>query len=96
VQEQPVDAKLLRVLGRIPVSYREGVRQEQELYDALRPLAEQNGWVFVDNLSALRKYRGPGRLYNDFDYHFLPAASAIIGRQEALAIEESIRSDTAR
>jgi hypothetical protein len=96
VQEQPVDAKLLRVLGRIPVPYREGVRQEQELYDALRPLAEQNGWVFVDNLSALRKYRGPGRLYNDFDYHFRPAASEIIGRQEALAIEASIRSATAR
>jgi len=86
VQGQPIDAALLRVLSRLPVSHEEGVRQEQELYDASRSIVEESGWVFVDNLRALREYRGTARLYNNFDYHFEPVANEIIGRQEALAI----------
>jgi hypothetical protein len=65
------------------------VREEQELYDAARSIVEESGWVFVDNLSALREYRGTARLYNNFDYHFEPVANEIIGRQEALAIGET-------
>ncbi|HEV8375225.1 MAG TPA: hypothetical protein VGR38_03195, partial [Candidatus Polarisedimenticolia bacterium] len=94
VGEQPVDGALLRVLQRLSITQPEGVRQEQELYDALRHLAGETGWLFVDNLSALRKHRGSGRLYNDFDYHFLPEASKIIGREEAQRIMESMQGET--
>lgn len=86
VQEQPVDTVLLRTIARLPITYDEGVRQERSLYDMLATLAGETGWLFVDNLSALRAYEGPERLYNDFDYHLLPVASAIVGRAQAAVL----------
>lgn len=88
-QEQPVDEALLRTLARLPITYESGLREEQALYDTLQVLARDTGWLFVDNLRALKAYKGPDRLYNNFDYHFLPAASEIIGRAQAEALMAS-------
>jgi len=85
-QQQPVDDALLRTLARLPITYEGGVQEERALYDSLRVLAREGGWLFVDNLRALRAYKGPDRLYNNFDYHLLPAASEIIGRAQAQAL----------
>jgi hypothetical protein len=84
--EQPVDPSLVRTLKRLPISYEEGVQQEGALYERLRGLAAEQGWIFVDNLAALRAYHGTSRLYNDFDYHLLPAASALVGHAQAAAL----------
>jgi len=81
-----VDDALLRTLARLPITYEGGVQEERALYDSLRVLAREGGWLFVDNLRALRAYKGPDRLYNNFDYHLLPAASEIIGRAQAQAL----------
>jgi len=89
--EQPVDSALLRTLRRLPVSYESGVAEEKELYDGLRQLSGENGWLFVDNLAALRAYRGKERLYNDYDYHLLPPASAIIGKLQAAVLLDTLR-----
>jgi hypothetical protein len=90
--EQPVDSSLVRTLKRLPISYEEGVQQEGALYERLRGLAAAQGWIFVDNLAALRAYRGSGRLYNDFDYHLLPPASALVGHAQADALLDTLRS----
>lgn len=89
--EQPVDSILLSTVGRLPISYEGGVRQEQELYDRLRSLSIEQGWIFVDNLMALKAYRGPARLFNKFDYHLLPTASAIIGHAQSAALLDTLR-----
>lgn len=89
--EQPVDSALVRTLERLPITYEAGVRQEKALYEQLRTLAGELGWVFVDNLAALQAYHGGQRLYNNFDYHLLPTASAIIGRVEATALLDTLR-----
>lgn len=86
---QPVDSLLPHLLRRLPLTYEQGVDQEQALYQALRALAAKHGWLFVDNLAALRAYSGGQRLYNDFDYHLLPVATTIIGEQQARALLES-------
>lgn len=91
VGQQPVDSALLRVLSRLPISYAEGRAQERRLYERLREAAVARGWLFVDNLAALEGYTGNERLYNDFDYHLLPAASAIIGRAQAAALIDTLR-----
>lgn len=90
--EQPVDSVLLRVLDRLPISYAEGVGQERRLYERLRSLAQSTGWWFVDNLAALHTYQGSERLYNDFDYHLLPAASALIGQAEAALLVQALHA----
>jgi len=92
VQRQPVDASFLRVFERLPITYAGGVSEEGALYDTLRTLAAETGWIFVDNLRPLREYAGGQRLYNDFDYHFLPVASAIIGHAQAQAIAPYLRA----
>jgi len=92
VGELPVDSLLLQTLERLPITYSGGQQQEQMLYERLRALASDMGWIFVDNLAALRRYRGMERLYNNFDYHLLPTASAIIGRSQADAVEGVLRS----
>jgi hypothetical protein len=89
--EQPVDEALVRTLKRLPISYEEGVQQEGALYERLRGLATAQGWIFVDNLAALRAYHGPNRLYNNFDYHLLPTASALVGHAQAAALLRSLR-----
>jgi hypothetical protein len=78
-----VDDSYRRVLGRLPLTLEEGVKEEEELYYTLRDLSGELGWLFIDNLSPLRRYDGPERLYNDFDYHLTPTASAIVGNVEA-------------
>jgi len=96
VQQRPVDDALMRTIGRLPITYEGGVREEQELYDTLRQLADEYGWLFVDNLTALRGYRGPDRLYNKFDYHLLPVASTIIGRNQAAVLLDHLHSHGTR
>lgn len=90
VQQQPVDSALLHVIAQLPLTYEGGVREEQGLYDTLRAMASETGWTFVDNLTPLRAYAGSGRLYNNFDYHLLPNASAIVGRAQADAVAAAI------
>ena len=89
--EQPVDSALLRTLDRVPVKYPDGVHQEKELYEQLRRLSAEQGWLFVDNLAALQGYKGSERLYNDFDYHLLPPASSLIGHAQATVILDAFR-----
>ena len=86
VIDHDVDESLSRVLDRLPVTYEEGAAQERAMYYELEKLATERGWLFVDNLSALRAYSGGGRLYNDFDYHIEPIASRIIGVAQAEAL----------
>src|SRR5439155_25530745 len=33
VQQRPVDKALLRTLDRLPITYQDGIREEQQLYD---------------------------------------------------------------
>ena len=91
VRQQPVDSALLKVIGRLPLTYEGGVREEGELYETLRRMAAEEGWLFVDVLAALRGYTGTARLFNDFDYHLLPPASDLVGRAQAAAIVGRIR-----
>jgi hypothetical protein len=93
VGEQPVDAALRRALERLPLTYGGGIEEEGRLYYALRDLAAQEGWLFVDNLAGLQAYGGSERLYNDYDYHVTEAASVIIGATQAEAIKHSLRGD---
>jgi len=90
-QQQPVDEALGRTVARLPITYEGGVQEERALYDTLRVLANETGWLFADNLAALRAYSGTERLYNTFDYHLLPVASEIIGRVQAAALRASQR-----
>jgi len=90
--EQPVDEALMRTLKRLPITYEEGVQQEGALYERLRSLAASEGWIFVDNLAALRAYHGAARLYNNFDYHLLPTASALVGHAQAAALLDALRN----
>lgn len=92
VGESPVDASLPRAAERIGFSVASGIAQEQALYDALKGMTERTGWLFADNLTALRAGRGGSRLYNDFDYHLLPRASEIVGRTQQSVLETVIRA----
>ncbi len=82
------DSTLVQVMARLPITTQEAVQTEEGLYWALRDQADAAGWIFVDNLTPLRRYEGSPRLYNDFDYHIEPVASEIIGRQQAEALLE--------
>lgn len=86
VQESPVDPPFVRIFDRLPISYESGLAEEAAITEALRTMAAETGWIFVDVLPRLRAARGGGRLFNAFDYHLLPAASAVIGRAQADAI----------
>jgi hypothetical protein len=86
VGAQPVDSALQRILTRLPLTFEEGQRQEGGLYEQLRQLAGEQQWTFVDNLTALRGYKGSGRIFNDFDYHLLPPGSALVGQAQAEAL----------
>ena len=73
VGEHPVDPALLKTFGRLPtLTYEGGVKEEQALYYTIRQIAGEEGWLFVDNFTALRQYHGPERLFNSDDYHLLP------------------------
>ena len=91
-QQQPVDPRLRRALDRLPITYEGGLREERALYDTLRVLAEETGWLFADNLRALQAYTGTGQLYNLVDYHLLPPGSEIIGRTQAKVLLTYLRS----
>lgn len=92
VQQQRVDQTFLQTISRMPFTYEDGVRQEEALYYTLKDVAHEMGWIFIDNLVPLRTFKGNDRLYNVFDYHVTPAASAIIGTNEARALERNLRS----
>lgn len=84
------DTGMRNVLERLPLEYADGVAEEEALYRGLRPLAEQAGWVFVDNLTTLRAVEDPAALYNHFDFHIEPPASAHIGEAQAAAIASAL------
>ena len=88
-----VDSALLRTLKRLPMTYDQGRQQEGGLYDRLRELANEQQWIFVDNLAALRSYQGAGRLYNSFDYHLLPNGSALVGQAQSEALLRAMTRD---
>lgn len=92
VGAQTVDSALTSILRRLPITYEQGQAQEQALYERLRGLSAEEGWVFVDNLAALQGYRGADRLYNNFDYHLLPVASALVGQAQASAVLNTLRA----
>lgn len=91
VGEEPVDSALTATLSRIPVTRAAGMQEEGELYGKLRELATEEQWLFVDNLAALRAYKGTGRLYNNYDYHLMPEASVLIGKAQAAVIADTLR-----
>lgn len=96
VYPEPVDTALNTVLTRLPLTYEGGVREEAALYAATKRLAEEAGWVFVDNLPPLRALRDSVPLYNTFDYHIEPVASEVIGRGEAAVLAPLLRNAAAR
>lgn len=79
VGESPVDAPLIRAYDRLPITLEHAIDVERALYDSTRAIASEEGWLFVDNLAALRAYTGSERLYNGFDYHLERVASTVIG-----------------
>jgi hypothetical protein len=95
VNRTPVDPAFLEVIGKLPISYESGVAEELELYQTLKRMALESGWVFVDNLPRLQEYQGKERLYNRTDYHIEPVASEIIGKAQAREIVNHVRSSRA-
>lgn len=92
VNRTPVDPAFLEVIGALPITYESGVAEEFELYQALKGMALDGGWVFVDNLPLLREYRGTELFYNRTDYHIEPVVSEIIGKAQARAIADACRA----
>lgn len=92
VQQKPVDDAFMRTIARMPFRYEDGIRQEEELYYGLMALANEWGWLFIDNLTPLRNYSGIERLYDGFDYHLTPIASKVIGVNEAAALTKYLKS----
>jgi hypothetical protein len=86
VNQKPVDSTFVEVVQKLPIDYAAGVKQEAELYETLRQMSADAGWVFVDNLTPLRHYNGTELLYNRADYHIEPVASEIIGAAQAREI----------
>jgi hypothetical protein len=95
LDKAPVDPRLSEVTARLPMSYAEGVAMERSLYDSLRVMASDEGWLFVDAVAALREYKGSEPLFNDFDFHLLPPASALIGSAQASVIAQAARATPA-
>ena len=89
---RPLHEALSQTLERLPLTNDGGVREEEALYERLRALASEFGWPFADNLAALRRYNGDGPLYNDFDFHLLPAASEVIGQEQARVLLRYLRA----
>ena len=89
VNRMPVDSALLEVIGRLPITHESGVAEEFELYQAVKRMALEGGWIFVDNLPLLREYQGTEPFYNRTDYHIEPVVSEIIGKAQARAIASS-------
>ena len=92
VNRPPVDSAFLEVIGKLPITHESGVAEEAELYETLKRMALEHGWVFVDNLPRLREYQGEELLYNRADYHIEPVASEIIGKAQAREIVNHVRS----
>jgi hypothetical protein len=91
----PKDTLLTGAVARLPITFEGGVREEEELYRSLVSLAAASGWIFVDNLDALRAHPDPLALYNHRDYHLEPVASRIIA-QDQVATLLAIRARSAR
>ncbi len=92
VNRTPVDPAFLEVIGELPITYESGVAEEFELYQTLKRMALESGWIFVDNLPRLREYQGDELLYNRADYHIEPVASEIIGTSQAREIVNRVRA----
>lgn len=92
VNRVPVDSALLEVIARLPITYESGVAEELELYQTLKRMALESGWIFIDNLPLLREYEGQELFYNRTDYHIEPVVSEIIGKAQAREIVNHVRS----
>ncbi|HXX74405.1 MAG TPA: hypothetical protein VEI50_04700 [Nitrospiraceae bacterium] len=92
VQQKPIDHTFVRTIARMPFTYEDGLQQEEELYYSLKAMADDLGWLFIDNLTPLRNFNGNERLYNNFDYHLTPAASKVIGMNEAEVLSKYLNS----
>ena len=93
---KPTDSVLTRAIGRLPMTFEDGVALEERLYQELRASATVAGWIFVDNLAALRDAGDPATLYNHFDYHIEPRASRIIAAQQAAVLRSLASTPAAR
>lgn len=96
VYTSPIDSSFSAVLARLPLTYAGGVAEEEALFEAARTIASETEWLFVDNLAALRARVGRDRLFNAFDYHIEPTASALIGANQAELLTALLRHETAR
>lgn len=85
--ESEADSAFAATIVRLPITYEGGIDLEADLTKGLQAISEGTGWLFVNNLPALKEYVGEARLYNDFDYHLTETASAIVGRTLGAAIQ---------
>lgn len=96
VLESAPDSVLGTILQRLPLDFAGGVAEESALYDRLRTLAAETGWVFVDNLGPLRRAPDRAALYNRNDLHVTPTANEIIAGAQADALRAARQDATAR
>ncbi|MFN0097654.1 MAG: hypothetical protein ACKVS7_03190 [Gemmatimonadaceae bacterium] len=96
VDQSKSDSTFAAVLGRLPVTAEAGIAEERALYEALRTAAAAEGWAFVDNLPLLQAAAPTPALFNTFDYHIEPVASAIIGRAQAAVLDSALTARTGR
>lgn len=92
VGQEPLDPRLEKTLLRLPIDLNSGISSEGRMYAELQTIATENGWLFADNLRPLREYTGTAPLYNDFDFHVTPAASQVIGSNQAAILMPFLRS----
>lgn len=90
-----IDTAYLNLFDKLPLSLDDAVAEELHLYDSLRTISEEEGWIFIDNLPLLREYEGNERLYNSYDYHLTPPASERVGGAQADAILNQLQLETA-
>jgi hypothetical protein len=80
------------VLERLAIPRQDGIEQELQLYADAKRIAVDAGWLFVDNLEALKALDSQVPLYNAADYHIEPDASRAIGKSQAAIILEHLQS----
>ncbi|MFQ5560870.1 MAG: hypothetical protein ACE5FU_09830, partial [Nitrospinota bacterium] len=84
----------LETLERIEMaeSYVKGL--EQKFYNESKKITEAAGYIFLDNLSLLRKAGPKAELYNPKDLHINEVASEIIGGAQAKLLQAMFKSQT--
>jgi len=75
-----------QTLKRIHMSQEAVISLEQDLYEMARTVAQQEGWIFVDNLKKFKDYDSNEQLFNELDLHVNVKACQIIGEAQASEI----------